>query len=482
MVRALAIDVGSSSVRTALVDERGAVTHAHRHRLTVATPAPGEVELDPLELATTARALAERTLADGGPCDAVGVTNQRATTIVFDPTTGVAVGPAVSWQDLRTVVDCLVLQGEGLRLAPNQTATKARWLLQRAATPHDKLRVATIDTWIAWHLSGGSIFVTDRSNASVTGLVERDVLSWDQSVLAKLGLRDSMLARLVDTIGDVGAARALKGSPPITALVGDQPASLFGQSRVHGGAKITLGTGAMLDVVHGEAAPASMNRLASGCYPTVVRSRDSAVTWGVEGIVLSAGSCVEWLVDLGVIATPGESEALAATAATSDGVVFVPALFGLGTPWWDFGARGAFFGLTRGSNVAHLVRAVLEGVAHRCADLVDAAEREVGSEFADVRLDGGMSANRLVAQRLADFSGRAVAVSSEREATTRGAGLMALVGAGHLRLDDVEGLWKPAEVMEPSLGEDERTSLRAGWAKDVERAARTIPELSAISF
>ena len=167
---------------------------------------------------------------------------------------------------------------------------------------------------------------------------------------------------------------------------------------------------------------------------------------------------------------------------TSDGVVFVPALSGLGTPYWDFGARGAFFGLTRGSTGAHLVRAVLEGVAQRGADVVDAAEREVGSPFADLRLDGGMSANRLVAGLLADFSGRAVAISSEREATTRGAGLMALVGADHLSLDDVEHLWTPAEIVDPSISDDQRASLRATWSKDVERAEATIPEFSAISF
>lgn len=482
MVRALAIDVGSSSVRTALVDHRGVVSHAHQRRLTVSTPAPGEVELDPLEIATTALSLAEQSLAEGGPCDAVGITNQRATTIVFDPATGRAVGPALSWQDLRTVVDCLVLQGEGLRLAPNQTATKARWLLQRASASREGLRVATIETWIAWHLSQGSVFVTDRSNASVTGLVERTVLSWEQSVLERLGLDETMLARLVDTIGEVGVASALVGSPPITALVGDQPASLFGQSRVRDGAKVTLGTGAILDVVHGDVAPSSMNRLSSGCYPTVVRSRDDVVTWGVEGIVLSAGVCVEWLVDLGLITSPRDSEGLASSVPTSDGVVFVPALSGLGTPYWDFGARGAFFGLTRGSTGAHLARAVLEGVAERCADVVDAAEREVGSPFADLRLDGGMSANRLVAGLLADFTGRAVAISSEREATTLGAGLMALVGADHLSLDDVEHLWTPAEIVDPSISDDQRASLRATWSKDVERAEATIPEFSAISF
>jgi glycerol kinase len=242
-----------------------------------------------------------------------------------------------------------------------------------------------------------------------------------------------MLPSLVDTMGSFGSARALTGSPPITALVGDQPASLFGQSCVTSGAKITFGTGAMLDMVRGTSVRRPpLRRFASGCYPTVLRSRNGEVTWGVEGIVFSAGSCVQWLCDLGLLASVDQSDALASSVESSDGIDFVPAFSGLGTPRWDFGARGGFFGLTRGSSRAHLVRAVLEGVAQRGADLIEAAEREVEARLEEIRLDGGMSANRFFVQRLADFCGRSVAVSSEREATTRGAGLMALVSAGHL--------------------------------------------------
>jgi len=480
-VRALAIDVGSSSVRTALVDERGEVTHARQHSLTVRSPQPGEVELDALEIAGVALDLASRTLRAGGPADAVGITNQRATTIVFDARTGRPVGPALSWQDLRTVLDCLALQDEGLRLAPNQSATKIRWLAERSTEPSSQLRFATIETWVAWHFSEGSTFVTDRSNASVTGLVEMTASAWDERALAVLGLDSAMLPQLVDAMGGHGVATALPGAPPILALIGDQPASLFGQSRVRGGAKITFGTGAMLDAVH-DVAPTSLRRLDSGCYPTVVRSREGKVTWGVEGIVLSAGTCVEWLRELGLISTLDDSDALARSVPSTEGVSFVPAFLGLGTPQWDFGARGAFFGLSRGSNAAHLVRAVLEGVAHRGADLLDAAEAEIGESLGDVRVDGGMSVNRFFVQRLADFSGRTVAVSSEREATTRGAGLMALVQSGAMELDDVAALWAPAHVATPALDDGARAAAREAWLVDVSRAARTVPELSAVTF
>jgi glycerol kinase len=316
----------------------------------------------------------------------------------------------------------------------------------------------------------------------VNGLVQRTLSGWDQEVLRALDLDDVMLPRLVDTMGAFGVASALRGAPPILAMVGDQPASLFGQSCVRQGAKITFGTGAMLDMVHGDHAPTSLNRFASGCYPTVVRSRHEQATWGLEAIILSAGSCVEWLVELGLIDTPHRSEELASSVPSSDGVSFVPAFSGLGTPQWDFGARGAFFGLTRGSSGAHLVRAVLEGIAQRGADLLEAAEQEIGTVLSELRVDGGMSANRLFVQLLADYSGRPVAVSSEREATTRGAGLMALVSAGSLTLEDVERLWSPAYVAIPSLSDDERLSSRAQWRETVKRVERTIPELSAVSF
>ncbi len=483
MVRALTIDVGTSSVRSALVGDDGTVTHVHQRPLTLRSPAPGEVELDAVEIATTALELAKATQRDGGPGDVVAITNQRASTIVFDHRTGQPVGPALGWQDLRTVFDCLVLQGEGIRLAPNQSATKAAWLLQQSDVDSQHLRMATIETWIAWHLSHGEAFVTDRSNASVNGLVQRDLHSWDLELAERLALPPTMFATLVDTMGACASASELDRNPPICALVGDQPASLFGQSLVHQGAKITFGTGAMLDMVSGAEGPDTMTRFSSGCFPTVMRSRNGEVTWGIEAIVLSAGSCVQWLHDqLGLLDDVRDSSELARSVAHSDGVFFVPAFNGLGTPKWDFGARGAFFGLTRGSARAHLVRAVLDGIAQRGVDLVDAAETHLDAPLTELRVDGGMSTNSYFVQRLADLLGRPVAVSNEVEATTRGAGLMALVATDELSEHDVETLWEPRYVAEPLLGDDERTSQREQWGHVVERAAKTIPELSSISF
>ena len=482
MVRALAIDVGTSSVRTAVVDADGVVSHTYRRPLSIRTSYPGEVELDADEITRLTLELAARTLHDQS-CDVVGVTNQRATTIVFDSRTGRAVGPALGWQDLRTVLDCLILQAEGLRLAPNQSATKAKWLVEHSGLEARHLRFATIETWITRHLTGGALHVTDRSNAGVTGLVDVEVNQWDERSLSVLGLDHAMMPRIVDTMGIVGAATALAGSPMITALVGDQSASLFGQSCVTEGAKITFGTGAMLDMVRGPRGPRSMTRFDSGCFPVVVRSQANVVTWGIEGIVFSAGACIDWLRDnLAIIESANETESIAESVASSDGVAFVPALSGLGTPQWDFGARGGFFGITRGTTRAHMVRAVLEGIAQRGADLIGAAERETRRRLEEIRVDGGMSVNGFLLQSLANFSGLRVEASAEREATTRGAGLMALVGAGHLSLDDIERLWRPARIYEPMIGEDERLAARQAWFDVVHRVERTIPELSAVEF
>jgi len=281
----------------------------------------------------------------------------------------------------------------------------------------------------------------------------------------------------------VGTASALAGNPRLCALVGDQSASLFGQGGVHAGAtKITFGTGAMLDAID-DRAPSTMRRFASGCFPIVARSLAGEVTWGVEGIVLSAGTCIDWLRDdMGLISDPAETETLARSVPSTDGVSFVPALLGLGTPFWDFGARGGFFGLTRGSTRAQLVRAVLEGIAHRGADLVVAASEQMERPINELRVDGGMSTNGFLVQFLADLTGAVVHVSAEREATTRGAGLMALVAAGGITLDDVAHSFVPSRSVEPLMSADERGGLRQRWSDVVSRAAGTIPELSAVTF
>ena len=477
----LVVDVGTSGVRGAVVRPDATVTAAAHCEVLPSSPAPGLVEFDATALAAAALDVARSALAEGGPVAAVGITNQRASTIVWDRATGEPVGPGLGWQDLRTVGECLVLQGEGLSLAPNESATKVAHLLD-AADPDRRreLIFGTVDTWVAWHLSGGALHVTDPSNAATTGLLAGDASGWSDRVAEALRIPAGALPAIVDTSGPIGAATALDGAPPITALAGDQQASLVGQGCVRPGlTKVTFGTGGMLDVCLGPDRPESARTAAAGTFPIVAWRRDGEVTWGSEAMMLTAGANVEWLRDdLGIIATADESDALAASVPSSDGVVYVPALLGLGTPRWDYGARGTLLGVTRGTGRAELVRAVLEGVAQRGADLVEAAEADTGLTIDRLRVDGGMSVNGTFVQALADATQLPVEVSPEREATTRGAGFLAGLAVGTWGgWHDIAATWAPRRVVEPGEAFD-----RERWRSAVDRAAGWFPELSAIRF
>ena len=477
----LVVDVGTSGVRGAVVRPDASVGSVHFRQVLPSSPAPGLVEFDATALADAALDVARAALAEGGAVAAVGVSNQRASTVVWERSTGRPVGPGLGWQDLRTVGACLVLQAQGLRFAPNESATKVAHLLDEADPERTRdLCFGTVDTWIAWHLSGGQLHVTDVSNAAVTGLIRGDASAWDTTVLEALRVPESVMPALVDTSGIIGPARALPGEPPLAALAGDQQASLVGQGCVHPGmAKITFGTGGMLDMCIGPDRPVFDRQGKHGTFPIVAWRRDGELVWGVEAVMLAAGTNVEWLRDdLGLIATAEESHDVAAACETADGVMYVPALLGLGTPRWDYGARGTLLGITRGTGRCELVRAVLEGVAHRGADLVEATEADTGLAIPRLRVDGGMSANGTFVQALADATGRPVGVSPEREATTLGAGYLAGLAVGTWSgWDDVAGRWRPAAVVEPARALD-----RARWREAVERAAGWEPDLSAISF
>jgi glycerol kinase len=477
----LVIDVGTSGLRAAAVRPDASVAVELHRPLLPSSPEPGLVEFDASLMATTALELARSVLAEVGAVDAVGITNQRASSIVWDRSTGEPVGPGIGWQDLRTVGTCLVLQAEGIHLAPNASATKLGYLLDTYDPDRSRdLCFGTVDTWLAWHLSEGAIHAIDATNAAVTGMLTGDAAGWHDKVLAALRVPAEILPQVVDTSQVLGPATALAGSPPITALVGDQQASLVGQGCVSPGmAKITFGTGGMLDLHLGPERPRFERQGDGGCFPIVAWRRDGVTAWGVEAIMLSAGTNVEWLRDdLGLIASAAESHDVASRCETADGVVYVPALLGLGTPRWDYGARGALFGLTRGSERPQIVRAVLEGVAQRGMDLVEAAEADTGLTIPSLRVDGGMSDNPTFLQALADATGRRVEVSPVREATTLGAAFLAGLAVGTWATwDDVAATWSPRQVVDPVGAFD-----RDRWRTAVDRAAAWFPELSALTF
>lgn len=477
----LVIDVGTSGLRAAVVRPDTSIAADQHRELLPSSPEAGLVEFDAAEMATVALEVARAVLAEGGPVDAVGITNQRASTIVWDRATGEPVGPGIGWQDLRTVGTCLVLQADGIHIAPNASATKAAWLLDAADPDRSRdLCVGTVDSWLAWHLSEGAVHVSDATNAGVTAMMRGDGTDWEDKILDAVRVPRRALPTVVDSSGIVGQATALDGAPPIAALVGDQQSSLIGQGGVRPGlAKITFGTGGMLDLHLGEERPRFERQGEGGCFPIVAWRRGGTTTWGVEAVMLSAGTNVEWLRDdLGIIATAAESHEVASRCDTADGVVYVPALLGLGTPRWDYGARGTLLGLTRGSERPQIVRAVLEGVAQRGADLVDAAEADTGLTIPSLRVDGGMTDNPTFVQALANAAQRPVEVSPVKEATTLGAAFLAGLAVGTWGgWDDIAATWRPRAVVEPS-----GTLDRERWAKACDRAAGWFPELSALAF
>jgi glycerol kinase len=485
-VSSLVIDVGTSSIRTCIVHPDATVTNEHRLPFLPETPFAGLVEFDPVAMLHAVTEAATETIRIGGSVEAVGITNQRGSTVVWDATTGLPVANGLGWQDLRTIGACIEMNAQGFAVPPNASATKVSHLLDL----HDpdrsnvNLRFGTIDTWLVWNLTNRAVHVTDASNAAITSLVEPFVaeLAWREEVLAALRVPRHVLPALVDSFGIVGHAVTLPGAPPIAAILGDQQASLLGQGCVDpGDTKATFGTGGMVDVVTGPQAPSVLARLAGGTFPIAVNQRGSEVTWGLEGIMLSAGSAVEWLRDdLQIISTSADSATVAAECTDTGGVLFVPALLGLATPHWDYGARGTLVGMTRGTTRAHIVRAVLEGVALRGADLIHAVEADAAVNIVRVRIDGGMSENPVFVQAFADACGRPVEVSAVTEATALGVGLAASLAVGELAtINELGALYQPAATVEPS---PRSVSMRDRWNDAVDRSKEWIPALSALDF
>jgi len=488
-VAVLVIDIGSSAVRTALV-EPGATL---RGRRVVPTPPdqpfPGLVEVDAAAVARAALSAARATLEEAGPADAVGVTNQRGTSVVWDAETSEPVGPALSWQDLRTAGTCLELQAEGLRLAPNESATKLAWLLDTYDKERSRnLRFGTLDSWVIWNLTRGAAHVTDRSNAGITGLLPTEdvlaakaALEWSPERLQRFSVPVEYMPKLVPSSGPIAPATALPGAPPVCGIVGDQQASLMGQGCIKpGDAKVTFGTGAFLDINIGSAPPCFGDKSGPrGSLPIVAWERAEGITWGVEGLVISAGSAVSWLVDdVGMLSNVAESAEVAAQCEDTGDVYYVPAQIGLGTPYWDFGARSLFVGMSAGTGRPQLVRAVLRGVAQRGADLLEAAEADSGHSVARLRADGGMTMNPVFVKELADACQRPVEISAEVETTSLGAAFLAGLAAGTWSSEqEVASLAIPRQIVEP--GPD---SHRERWKEAVSRAERWIPDLSALKF
>ncbi len=454
----LAIDQGTTGTTCLVVDEGTGILGRGYRELPQHFPRPGWVEHDPEEIWQSVLGAAAAALEAAGlrPRDlsTVAITNQRETTLLWDRATGEPVAPAIVWQDRRTAERCreldpgLIRDRTGLVPDPSFSATKLEWLLREHR--RDGLAFGTVDTWLVWKLTRGAAHVTDATNASRTMLVALATLDWDDDLLALFGVERDVLPRIVRSTEAVGEGTLLGAPVVVRGIAGDQQAALYGQGCHHAGeGKATYGTGSFVLVHSGDDA--------SSPPPGLLKTA-AADGYALEGAVLVSGAALQWLRDgLGVLADAGASEALARSVDSTDGVVFVPALTGLGSPWWDPDARGLITGLTRGTTRAHLVRAALEAIAHQVADVIDALPERPTV----LRADGGATANGFLMQFQADLLGLPVEVAAERETTALGAAALA---AGH------EVRVPVGAVYEPALARARAAEHRSEWRTALARA------------
>ncbi len=486
----LALDQGTTSSRAIVFDRAGEPISTAQQEFRQIFPQPGWVEHDPEEIFASQRDVAARALAQAGLASsdvaAVGITNQRETTILWERATGRPVANAIVWQDRRTASRCDALrqaghdaafrERTGLVLDAYFSGTKLAWLLDcvpgaRERAERGELAFGTVDSWLAWQLTRGEAHVTDASNASRTLLFNIHSLDWDDELLAILGIPRAVLPRVMQA-GEIVGRTSCEGLPaglPIAGMSGDQQAALFGQACHRPGlAKNTYGTGCFLLMNTGERPSASRHRLLT----TVAWRRGERAHYALEGSVFVGGAAVQWLRDgLGIIERAEEVGPLAASVPDSGGVHFVPALAGLGSPHWDPHARGTIVGLTRGSTRAHLARATLEAIAFQSAELLAAMVADSGIALAELRVDGGATANDLLMQIQADLLGVPVVRPRVRETTALGAAYHAGLAVGFWEDEaQIASLWSRDRAFEPLASRDEAESRLAQWRRAVERS------------
>ena len=480
-----AIDLGTTGVRFVVFDRHGNPVGAAYHELTLRFPRPGWVEQNPLELLDRTIAVMREGLSQAGITASelvgIGITNQRETAIAWDANTGTPVHPAIVWQDRRTAARCAEIGGEewitvrtGLPLDPYFSATKLEWLFAhrpelRARAEAGEVLVGTPDSWLIWNLTG--VHATDTTNASRTLLFDIRELAWSEDLCRFFSIPSACLPQVRPSVSTFGRLKPGIIGPevPIAGVLGDQQAALFGQRGFDQGmGKVTWGTGAFLLANTGETPVRSTH----GLITTIAYTTPDAVAYALEGSAFVAGAAVQWLRDgLGLIATAAETESLARSVDSTGGVYLVPAFAGLGAPHWDPHARGTIVGLTRGTTRAHLVRAALEGIAYETCDLVRAMERDIGSQLAELRVDGGAARNNFLCQFQSDVLGIPVVRPAYLETTARGAAFAAGLARGYWeQFESLQGLTGEEERFSPRMDNATRGLLLAGWARAVDRA------------
>ena len=485
----LALDQGTSSSRAIVFDHDGRICSTAQKEFPQHFPKPGWVEHDPKDIwSSEASVVAEAITAlgiNGLDIAGIGITNQRETTIVWDAETGEPVYNAIVWQDRRTSEYCdslkeqnltqFIREKTGLILDAYFSATKIRWILEnvpgaRAKAEAGKLRFGTVDTWLIWNLTRGDIHVTDVSNASRTMLFNIHTLKWDEELLELFGIPASMMPEVHSSSEIYGHTRTtlFAHKVPIAGIAGDQQAALFGQMCITpGSVKNTYGTGCILLMNSGEKPIMSSNNLLT----TIAWKIGDKVNYALEGSIFVGGSVVQWLRDgLGIIKSSSEIEGLAMTVPDNGGVYFVPALTGMGAPYWDQYATGTICGLTRGTKAAHIARAALEGIAFETMDIVNAMEQDSGIKLSELKVDGGASRNNLMMQFQADILGTTVIRPRVTETTAMGACYLAGLATGYWEsLDDIKRQWDADKVFEPLAPATKVLKMKEGWADAIKR-------------
>ena len=485
----LALDQGTTSSRAILFDKEAQIAGVGQNEFPQIFPQPGWVEHDVEKIWETQRQSIEAALksasANWSDVEAIGITNQRETVVVWNRETGKPISNAIVWQDRRTASFCENLKTEGkeewiqsktgLLLDPYFSATKIKWILDetpgaRELAKTGSLAVGTMDTWLIWNLTEGRSHITDVSNASRTLLMDLRSLQWDEDLLELFEIPPPLLPEIVDSSGSLAtSSKNITSEPiPISGIAGDQQAALFGQVCFEPGmAKNTYGTGCFLLMNVGENATLSRNRLLS----TVAWRIAGKTEYALEGSVFIGGALVQWLRDeLKIIDSAADVEALANQVEDSGGVTIVPAFSGLGAPYWDPYARGAIFGLTRGSSRSHIARAALEGIASQVSDIAEAMEDDSGRKMESLQVDGGASANALLMQMQSDLLGSPVRCSAIAETTALGAAFLAGLAAGFWKSkSELSSLWEERCRYEPEVEEAIREEKRRVWKDSVER-------------
>jgi glycerol kinase len=475
----LAIDQGTTGTTCLVFDEEGRIAGRAYSELEQHFPRPGWVEHDASEIWEVTRRVAVEAIADAGiqgsELDGIGIANQRETVVAWDPATGEPLHRALVWQDRRTAARCdelreegreeLVRERTGLVIDPYFSGTKIEWLLRQGGVTAGAA-FGTIDSWLLFKLTGRH--ATDYTNASRTMLFDIRRLAWDEELCAMLGVDPASLPEPLPSAHLYGATTELGGEVPVAGIAGDQQAALFGQAcHCAGSAKNTYGTGSFVLLHTGAEAPEP----GEGLLTTVACAPGEKAAYALEASIFVTGAAVQWLRDgLGIVAEAGESEALAASLRGNDGVYFVPALTGLGSPYWDPYARGTIVGLTRGSGRAHLARAALEAIAYQTVDAVRAGEAAAGDRLLELKADGGAVANGWLMQFQADMLGVPVIVPEIAETTALGAAYLAGIGTGRWSAGQVAEMWREAARYEPRVGEDEREALLADWHRALDRS------------